>query len=215
MGDQMITVGGRSSSAQKLLCYAEAYLTEEGKWAYPAYDSYESSTASKVVGDADLLAVSLLNAGQKPIPTFYTFRRLLAPLNERLADPALDGTLEDAGDETLDAIADLFGVLDEYAPTPQVGKTKLSKVLHRKLPALLPLFDKQVWRTYSEGDAAPLPKDRNRSHRDYVRSWLPLLQEDLTKNRAFLEEVTKLALPDVQITRLRALDIIAWHLGGK
>lgn len=215
MVDRIITVGGRSASAENLRKYVAEYLSGNEQWAYPAYDSYEGSPTPRVVGDADLLAVSLLNAGQKPIPTFYTFRRLLPSINERLENPALHGALEDAGDQTLEAIADLFGVLDEEVPTPQVGKTKLSKVLHRKKPDLIPLFDKQVFRTYSEGDGAPLPKDRKRSHRDYFRAWLPLVQDDLNRHHDFWDELTGLARPSVPITRLRALDIVAWRLGLK
>lgn len=215
MIDDVITVGGRSDSAKNLREYVAEYLSGDEQWAYPAYDSYEGSPTPRAVGDADLLAVSLLNAGQKPVPTFYTFRRILTPINERLENSALHGALEDANDETLEAIAGLFGVLDEEAPTPQVGKTKLSKVLHRKMPNLIPLFDQQVFRTYSEGDGAPLPKDRKRSHRDYVRAWLPLVQEDLNRHRVFWDELTGLAQPSVPITRLRALDIVAWRLGLK
>lgn len=215
MADQMITVGGRSARAEILREYVGDYLSGNEKWAYPAYDSYLGYPDPRVVGDADLLAVSLLNAGQKPLPTFYTFRRLLEPINERFKNPVPVGQLEDAGEVTLEAIADLFGVLDECSPTPQVGKTKLSKVLHRKLPDLIPLFDRNVFRTYSEGDNAPLPKDRTRSHRDYFRAWLPLVQDDLKRHQDFWDEVVGMALLNTPISRLRALDIVAWKLGSK
>ncbi|MGP9781787.1 hypothetical protein CQ010_12285 [Arthrobacter sp. MYb211] len=51
----------------------------------------------------------------------------------------------EASSETLDVIADLFGILNDK-PTKHVGKTKPMKVLHRKRPELIPFFDENIRR---------------------------------------------------------------------
>lgn len=205
----LITIGDLSCPADELLNYAKTYLQTPGEFAYPAYDGYKGSLG-RGIEECDLLAIALLNAGSKPITTFYTLKSLLDPINERLADPRLSGTLSDAGQPQLDAVADLFGVLDERQ-TPQVNLTKLAKVVHRKNPELIPLFDRQVRRLYQ----GRVPRDNKRSYRDFILAWLPEVQADLRRHHEFWLEVTQLAQRDVPITPLRALDIIAWHLGGQ
>lgn len=206
---ELITVGDLSRPADELRAYAKTYLQTPGKFAYPAYDGYKGSTGLEIE-ECDLLAIALLNAGSKPITTFYTLKTLLVPINERLADPRLIGTLTDAGQQQLDAVSDLFGILDEY-PSPQVNLTKLAKVLHRKNPELIPLFDRQVRRLYQ----GRVPRDNKRSYRDFSLTWLPEVQADLRRHSDFWLEITRLANPKVPITPLRAFDIIAWYLGGQ
>ncbi|KWR72627.1 hypothetical protein RN04_07325 [Arthrobacter sp. W1] len=206
---ELITVGDLSRPADELRAYATTYLQTPGEFAYPAYDGYKGSIGGGIE-ECDLLAIALLNAGSKPITTFYTLKGLLTPINERLADPRLSGTLTDAGQPQIDAIADLFSVLDEYR-TPQVNLTKLAKVVHRKNPELIPLFDRQVRRLYQ----GRVPRDNKRSYRNFSLAWLPEVQADLQRHHEFWLEITQLADVKVPITPLRALDIIAWHLGGQ
>ena len=208
----IVTVGGATAPRDKVLEFAGRYLSGAGGWAYPAYDVYPG-TPGALVGEADLLAVCLLNAGQNAIPTYYGLQGLMPAMNRALANPALTGNLGDAGSETLDAIADLFGILDE-APTPYVGKTKLMKVLHRKRPELIPLFDENIRRCYSELGDTPVPADRNRTHRDFARAWLPALQKDLRDQMGLWEQIAGMA-QDVAITPLRAFDIVGWWMGRK
>lgn len=209
----MVRVGGAEMPQDEILKYAADYLGGKGQWAYPAYDSYEGSPADRV-GDADLLAICLLNAGQRIIPAYYGLQNLLPAMNNALSNPLLKGNFADATPETLSAIADLFGILDNQ-PTHQVGKTKLMKVLHRKRPGLIPLFDENIRRCYSELGSMPVPRVRNRLHRDFAMAWLPILQKDLREQQAFWEEIVGMANPQVPITPLRAIDLVGWHLGRK
>ncbi|WP_346922779.1 DUF6308 family protein [Glutamicibacter creatinolyticus] len=212
---EQIRVGGVQASAATLKKFATDYLSGNEEWAYPAYDSYGGAAASEIVEDADFLAICLLNAGQQPIRSYYTLKRLQGPINEGLSNPLLRGSFRDANEATLEAIADLFGILDNHGPTPNVGKTKLMKVLHRKRPALIPLFDENVRRCYSVLGTRPIPPDRQRTHREFARVWLPAFQADFRSQEHFWEEIAALALPEVPITPLRAMDIIAWYLGRK
>lgn len=209
----MVRVGGVERPCDEVLEYARDYLSGNGKWAYPAYDSYPG-TPGGMVGDADLLAVCLLNAGQQMIPAYYGLQRLIEAMNETLRHPDLAGNFADAGPETLSAVADMFGILDKH-PTPHVRKTKLMKVLHRKRPELIPLFDENIRRCYSELGSRPVPAVTGRLHRDFAMAWLPVLQRDLCEQRGFWDEIVSMADPAVPITPLRAMDIVGWHMGRR
>ncbi|GGJ69666.1 hypothetical protein GCM10007173_30510 [Glutamicibacter ardleyensis] len=210
---EMISVGGMTQPRDKLLAYARDYLNPENNYAYPAYDAYHGSGSAQVE-DVDLLAIVLLNAGQRPLPTYYTLHRLLPQINERLADPRLTGTFAEASQTTVEAIADLFGILDDHRPTDYVGKTKLLKVLHRKRPELIPLYDENIRRLYSETPNPPVPRDTKRTHREFALAWLPALQRDLVAYHDLWQEIVAMADPKAPITELRALDIVAWKMGS-
>lgn len=208
---QYLRVGGERIEFERALTFASRYLANEGGlWAYPAYDSYTGHPGADV-GRADLLAVSLLHAHQKPVATYYSMEALLPILNARLADPALFGTLADAGQITMDALARLFGILDDYNPN-QVGLTKLSKVLHRKRPELIPLYDENIRVCYMRNGMIPRAKDR--SWKEFSLLLLPAIQHDLVSQMDRWLEIAALASGPA-ITPLRALDIIGWHLGGQ
>lgn len=137
----------------------------------------------------------------------------MALLNERLNHPELKGSLRDASPATREAIADLFDVLEEKR-ADNVKLTTLSKVLQRKRPELLPLFDAKISYCYTDCAGAPVPKERKRSKRDYRLRWLEEVQNDLDSQHAQWEEIAAIA-PGPKITPLRALDIIGWELGRR
>lgn len=209
----MVRVGGVEKPRDEVLQFAKKYLCGNGSWAYPAYDAYPG-TPGKFVGEADLLAVTLLNAGQQMIPSYYGLQGLVGAMNETLSHPDLTGNFADAGPQTLGAVADMFGILDSR-PTRHVGKTKLMKVLHRKRPELIPLFDRNILRCYSELGDQPVPPVPGRLHRDFALAWFPVLQRDLREQRELLDSISYMADPNVPITPLRALDIVGWYMGRR
>ncbi|TJY69461.1 hypothetical protein E4J89_11105 [Arthrobacter sp. CAU 1506] len=210
---ELLRVGGATIEFEKAKKYVGDYITNSTRtWSYPAYDAYPGSPTESVELP-DLLAVSLLNAGQKPIVSYYALESLLPKINERLMAVGTSGTLAQAGEETLEAIADLFGVLDDI-PVKHVGMTKLAKVLHRKRPKLIPLFDENIRRCYSVLGNKPVPPVKKRSRRDFCRAWLPALQSDLRSQHDNWRELANVAV-DPNISPLRALDMVGWKLGGK
>ncbi|QSZ55646.1 DUF6308 family protein [Paenarthrobacter ureafaciens] len=208
---QLITVGGFSVPIERAIRLVKEYLTEYGRWSYPAYDGYLREAPTNDVRQQDLLAAALLNAGQQPIPTYYGLLEILPEINRRLADPRLTGTFQDASHDTLEAIAELYGILDDQ-PQHQVQLVKLSKVLHRKRPELLPLYDKNVWRCYSHfGDPVRVVPVNRRSDRKRMQAWLPQVQADLRAASKHWNELAGMA-SEPTISPLRALDILAWRL---
>lgn len=130
-----------------------------------------------------------------------------------MQSPDLKGSLRDASAATLEATADLFDVLEE-APADNVKLTTLSKVLHRKRPELLPLFDAKIRYCYTDRAGAPVPPKNNRSKRDYRLAWLEALQHDFHRQYEQWQEIAAIA-PGPKISPLRALDIIGWELGRR
>lgn len=210
---ETLTIGGFNdigvSYARDLAC---GYMNERGKWSYPIYDGYGGSGDPDTVSLQDTLAVALLNAGQNPVATQYTFLGLLGEINEKLADKRLTGSLVDASDSTLEAIAELFGVLDRKDPTPGVRLTKLSKVLHLKRPDLIPLYDNNIWRCYAKLGNPRVEPVRGRSWEDFALAWLPAVRKDLQDGLQDFQDMAALA-PEGEPapTPLRVLDMVAWR----
>ncbi|MCP1412932.1 DUF6308 family protein [Paenarthrobacter sp. A20] len=205
-------VGGAQIDFEEARNFARRYFGSEGRtWSYPAYDSYPGHPGP-AVGHADLLAVALLNAHQKPVETYYGLESMLPIINGRLADPHLTGSLAEAGEQTIEALARLFGTLDEHKPS-QVGLTKLSKVLHRKRPELIPLYDKNIYSCYV-GEGRPLPEDDNRSWFNLAKLLMRAMKFDLESQIDSWRAIAALATGPA-VTPLRAMDIIGWRLGAQ
>lgn len=124
----------------------------------------------------------------------------------------LSGTLEEAGEKTLTAIADLFGVLDGRS-TPQLQLVKLAKILHLKRPGLLPLYDDHIWRAYGKLGTPKMTHTKGRSNRQFMLDWLPRIQDDLRTGLRHWKDIAGFAPADgPAVTPLRALDMVAWRL---
>lgn len=88
---ELLRVGGASIPFDEAFEYARTYVTNTTlTWSYPAYDAYPGSPTD-TVAPPDLLAVSLLNAGQKPVVTYYGLENLLPEINVRLMVPEMKG----------------------------------------------------------------------------------------------------------------------------
>jgi hypothetical protein len=208
-----LRVGGLTVPYDLAERWATNYLIDNpGRSSYPAYDAYPGSCTDEI-GKQDLLAIVLLNVSDRPVPTYYALESLIEPLNTLLASPDIKGTLEDASPATLDAVAKLFSVLDKDRPKG-VRMTKVSKVIARKRPGLIPVFDRFVRHCYTGCPEAPvLPLD-GRTWEAYSRAWLEAVQNDLVSQLPQWQELAAIA-PGPKISPLRALDIIAWRAGQR
>lgn len=206
-----IHVGGARADLTVVRSFVHRYLnTPTEHWAYPAYDTYGGSAGE--LSGPDLLAPILLNVSRISVRTYDELHAGFAALNERFSVPALEQTLADGGPDTLDALVDLFALLDDPG-YHGVRLTTFTKILHRKRPATVPLYDEHIRRCYQEiGDPIRLPSEQGRSRTRFVRAWLTELQADLVAQRQQFEELASLA-PGPGITALRAFDIVGWGLG--
>ena len=183
------------------------YIDVRNGFAFPSYDRLVTNGAATLV-DGDLLAPNLIGA--------EVDRGRFALLREML--PALQGVaelpqvpLEDADEATIAQVADLFAVLDQ---APYAGKgvrgTIISKVLHRKRPDLVPLYDSRIFESYTAPGA--IPRAAHRTWREFMELLCTQMRDDLrAETEAFDQLVGVAGDGGALLTRLRILDILVWR----
>ena len=183
------------------------YVDIRNGYAYPAYDRLETNGSPALV-DGDLLAPALmgvhLDAGR-----FGLLREMLPALDIVAELPEV--SLEEADDDHVMCVAGLFGVLDEprYAGRGVRG-TVVSKVLHRKRPDLVPLYDSRIFEAYTAPGV--IPRSTDRSWQDFMAVLCTQMREDLQGEAAAFEQLQQTAeQAGAPLTHLRILDILVWR----
>jgi hypothetical protein len=99
-------------------------------------------------------------------------------------------------------------LLDAFADIRGIGFSKMTKALHRKRPALIPLLDSVVQKYLEDDDLGP--------QAPYGERGLALIRgykRDLDRNRAALRAVRReLAKRDYGVTEVRILDLLIWSV---
>lgn len=183
------------------------YVDVRNGYSYPAYDLLVTNGSPELV-DGDLLAPTLMgvhiDAGR------FSLLREMLPALEAVADlPAV--SLQDADDDHVLCVAGLFGILDEprYAGRGVRG-TIVSKVLHRKRPDLVPIYDSRIFEAYTAPGV--LARSTDRSWQDFMSELCMQMREDLRAEAdAFSELQQTAAEAGAHLTRLRILDVLVWR----
>lgn len=215
----VIRIGGRSASMTEAEDWISAYFTRANEhldkpYAYPAYDDHESGSGPFELNDGDLLAPALLNAAPT-VRAFYSLQRVRPRLVEALADIPVDTSLQDAvaAGTMPELLGELVAVLDGPEPPRGAGLTTLLKVLHRKRPSFIPLYDQFVGACYlGAGEAFPVTRVKRRSWRDYAVAVATAMSNDLSSQQQAFARLHALAR---QVSTLRLLDVLAWRLGRR
>jgi hypothetical protein len=183
------------------------YLDNRNGYAYPAYDELVTNGSAELV-DGDLLAPVLIGAHVDE-GRFALLRDML-PALEGVGDLP-DVALQDADDDHVLCVAGLFGILDEprYAGRGIRG-TIVSKVLHRKRPDLVPLYDSRIFEAYTAPGA--LPRRTDRAWADFIADLCRQMRTDLRQEEKAFDELVRVAGGEgADLTRLRILDILVWR----
>jgi hypothetical protein len=180
------------------------------RYAYPYYDGLVTNSDPGILCTGDLLAPTLLgvNVG---LDRMHTLTALL-PLLQRGLDSLPPVDLVEADDGTCDLVAALFDPLDDPSALDRdVRGSLLAKVLHRKRPGLVPLFDSKVQMYYQSDECVPpAPKD-GRTVRQYLGLLVRAIRQDLRDNADEFAALARLVPEDgPPITPLRVLDIVVW-----
>ena len=183
------------------------YLDIRNGYSYPAYDRLVTNGGPELV-DGDLLAPVLMgvhiDAGR-----FALLREMLPALEAVAELPEV--SLEEADDDHVMCVAGLFGILDEprYAGRGVRG-TIVSKVLHRKRPDLVPIYDSRIFEAYTAPGV--LPRSLDRSWQEFMRLLCTQMRADLRTESASFSEL-QLAAEEAgsPVTKLRILDILVWR----
>jgi hypothetical protein len=183
------------------------YLDARNGYAYPAYDTLVTNGSAELV-DGDLLAPALMGVDLDRA-RFRLLREML-PALEGVADlPPV--ALQDADDDHVLCVAGIFGMLDEprYAGRGVRG-TIVSKVLHRKRPDLVPLYDSRIFEAYTAPGA--IPRSTDRSWQQFMAMLCMQMRADLRAEAAAFVELERLAADaGAPVTRLRILDVLVWR----
>jgi Family of unknown function (DUF6308) len=102
----------------------------------------------------------------------------------------------------------LTRLFDAFADIRGIGFSKMTKALHRKRPALIPMLDSVVETYLTRNDSAtPLSGSFGERATELVRSY----KRDLDRNRSVLHEIQQeLARRSYRLTEVRILDLLVW-----
>jgi hypothetical protein len=215
----MVRIGGLDESPETVLDRATAYLGSphaKTPFAYPWYDTYDTGAAETVLVDGDLLAPLLLHAAPNLVAyrTLHGWRDVLESGLRRVAKVAASGHDGVEWPDLDQAIGELYQPLDHHRGAHLPGTT-LSKVLHRKMPAHIPLYDSKIFWLYCSAPVvriAPHPS-RKLTWVEFMSVFAREIRRDMSEPDAaeLIDEVRTLAANTHPITQLRAWDIIAWQ----
>jgi hypothetical protein len=175
-----------------------------------AYSSYDTEDASgpKVFDESDL---RLANRGGARIAATE-----IAAILERRGE--IEGALRRirAGASLVGATNTvpwnhLTRLFDAFADIRGVGFSKMTKALHRKRPALIPILDSVVQEYLTTDDPSGPPVSFGERATALVRSY----KRDLDRNRASLQAVRRdLAGRGYRLTEVRILDLLIWSVSA-
>lgn len=206
-----LRVGDRSIPSDKAKEFVTDYVTA-GTYAYPSYDGYETNGHQDRLCDGDLLAPQLLNV-QVRIASFCEMKEHRAEIEHALAKVPLVEDIVDADDVDLQRVGAAFSILDSDHRPYGVRGTTLAKILHRKRPHMIPLYDQFVRQVYV-GVGRPVANVSARSWQQFFTELATAMQADLRSETRQWDGLAALA-PESgpSLSRLRVLDILAWRAG--
>jgi hypothetical protein len=106
----------------------------------------------------------------------------------------------------------LTRLFDAFADIRGIGFSKMTKALHRKRPALIPMLDSVV-QAYLARDDPGIGSSESFGERAtaLVRSY----KRDLDRNRSALREIQQeLASREYRLTEVRILDLLIWSVSA-
>ena len=190
--------------------YLDAARPRSHRFAWPLYDGLVTNGRADELVTGDFLAPTLLGA-KIDSDVMGGLVAIHPELQKALsALPALEH-LADAGEEECDAVAALWRPLDDTSVgTTDIKGSLVGKVLHRKRPGLVPVWDSRVFTFYRDAGCLLVPQGSH-SWEEYMRQLTRAMVGDLRANADAFTELTMLApAGGPPLTPLRALDIVVW-----
>lgn len=190
--------------------YLDAGRPRRHRFSWPYYDGLVTNGVPDELVSGDFLAPVLLGA-EVSLDAMASLVSMQPRLHDALADVPSDvADLADADDATCVRIAAIWAVLDAH-DTADVKGSLIAKVMHRKRPGLIPVYDSRVFHFYQDERCIPPARRGARSWEEYMGQLIVVMREDLRTNRSAFADLVTLAPPDgPPLTPLRALDIVVW-----
>ena len=211
-----LSIGNRSVNVHQAEEWVSSHTSKPSNpkkpFGYPWYDTYDTGTSDEIV-DGDLLAPTLLNV-RIPIATYQSLKSISPTLNRILAEIPPDTSLLATND--LGPISRLYATLDSDPRPFGVKATVLAKVLHRKRPDFIPLYDKQIRRCYSDpfaGAPATIKNPGDLSWAEFMTVIASSIRTDILNSISEWDDLQGSNQGDTKISLLRCFDIVAWNCG--
>jgi hypothetical protein len=177
--------------------------------AYSSYEAYDSSGPASF-DESDL---RLANRGGARISAAEIAAVLerRAEIERALRKVHPDASLADATSSI--PWLPLTRLFEAFGDIRGVGFSKMTKALHRKRPALIPMLDSVVQAYLTWDD----PKARSRgSFGERATALVRSYKRDLDRNRSALHEIQQeLASRTYRLTEVRILDLLIWSLSAE
>jgi hypothetical protein len=129
-------------------------------------------------------------------------RKIEQPLRAIVPDASLAGAAKSV------PWLPLGQLFDAFADIPGFGFSKMTKTLHRKRPALIPMLDSVVQKYLEEDDLGPKAPFAERAL-ELVHGY----KRDIDRNRAAMRVLRReLAGRGYELTEVRILDLLIWSV---
>lgn len=225
MGGETVRVGGRRVALDQARQWIWQYFDAEANraaavvakgrpYAFPVYDRMDTGSGPDELNDGDLLAPALLNVTPK-LHAVLNLQALRPDLEAVLAAIPPRLTLQDAvaSGSHAEPLRRIGRLLDGPAPLRGVGGTILMKIMHRKRPLFLPLYDSRVYACYcGSGAQYPIKESSQRTWAEFLQLFGAAVARDLDEQPDTWKTLMGCVPDDVSV--LRVLDVVAWNLGG-
>jgi len=175
---------------------------------YSRYDGYDSSgPASFNEGDLRMANRSGARISAAEIAAILERR---GEIERALRKVQPDASLADATSSIPWVV--LTRLFDAFADIRGIGFSKMTKALHRKRPALIPMLDSVVQAYLSRDDPGTRSSE---SFGERATALVRSYKRDLGRNRSVLHELQQeLASSTYQLTEVRILDLLIWSVSA-
>jgi hypothetical protein len=176
--------------------------------AYSSYEAYDSSGPASF-DESDL---RLANRGGARISAaeIAAILERRGEIERALRKVRRDASLADATSSI--PWIPLTRLFDAFADIRGIGFSKMTKALHRKRPALIPMLDSVVQAHLTRDE----PGTRSAgSFGERATALVRSYKRDLDRNRSVLHELQReLASREYRLTEVRILDLLIWSAGA-
>ncbi len=176
--------------------------------AYSGYEAYDSA-GPESFDESDLRLANRGGARISAVEIAAILERR-GEIERALRNIHADASLADATSSI--PWVPLTRLFDAFADIRGIGFSKMTKALHRKRPALIPMLDSvvQAYLTRDDPDTGSSRRFGERAT-SLVRSY----KRDLDRNRSVLHEVQReLASRTYRLTEVRILDLLIWSVSA-
>ena len=187
------------------LALARLFISED--WSYQNYDLAEVANDG-VLSEGDVRVANRIIARMGPDTVAAILSRARAAGVALARIPAHASLVDQAGEIPWQALEDLYTAFDDL---PGVGLARLTKVLHKKRPALIPILDSVVDRYLVSVDGR-IAGGLGQRGTALTRSYKAELDACLPVVRCVSENLLS---DGVNLTECRLLDIYLWAYSGQ